>query len=115
MGIEGGVAVPLGLCVMSWLGWAALVVTRSLCAHAALALLRECARERGMLLLCQLILVVLEKGGTGALHWMGRTESGVRKAPSWYWPGIVCIGHLGAKIHGGNGFHFYTVVEYCIL
>lgn len=99
VGTGEGVAVPLGPCVMPWLGWAALAVTRP----EALALLKEWARERMVLLLCQVILV--EKGKELVLCsvWHAVKNSVVRKSPFWHCPGVFCV---GAKIHGEDEFHF---------
>lgn len=41
----------------------------------------------------------------------GRMESIVRKASSWYCPGIICVGHSGYKIHGEMGFILILVVS----
>lgn len=35
-------------------------------------------------------------------------QSIVRKSPLWHCPGIICIGHLRAKIQGEDGFHFHS-------
>lgn len=112
--IEEGVGVPLGPCMMSWLVWAALVVTWPCCAQAVPGPQPwpcwRSARGRGGCC-CSAKSHLRGKGRSWccALYGMlGRTECVVRKASSWYCLEIICIGHLGAKIREENGLHFYS-------
>lgn len=108
------VGVPLGLCMMSWLVWATLVVTWPCCAQAAPGpqpwpCWRSAQGRGGCCCSAKSHLRGKGRSWCCALYGMlGRTECVVRKASSWYCLGIICIGHLGAKIRGENGFHFYS-------